>query len=237
MAIIKTKEKSLKIKKRNDFVMQALTIIAGLLSIPIFMLTKNKYITIILIFICFAKALSYAKKRKIYDYGIKGEEETAKVLDKLSNEYYVYNDIIIGTKEKGAQIDHLVLSPYGIFSIETKNMRGKIIGKEEEQEWKQEKRGQGSEIYVKQFYNPCKQSIGHLHAIENMLAHAGFNDVKVYSIVSFNNNKDTILSVQATKVKVLQTNKLYEYITSKKEKTIDDCKVNNMVKVLDKEIK
>lgn len=234
MAITKRKETSLKIKKRNEFIIQLVTIIMGLLSIPVYMITRNRYITIILIVLCFIIVLRYIKKRKIYDYGIKGEMETANELSKLNNKYYIYNDIIIGGKEKGAQIDHLVLSPYGMFCIETKNMRGTITGREEDNNWQQKKIGQGGKIYEKEFYNPCKQSKGHINAINNMLVHENFHDIKVYSVVAFNNNSDTNLKIEVNHTTVLELDKLINFILSKNEKKIDDYKLKSLVKLIDR---
>jgi|GEM_PF-6778589 hypothetical protein len=236
MAITKKKETSLKIKRRNELIIQLITIMMGLFSIPIFMVTRNIYTTIVVILLCFIIVWRYIRKRKIYDYGIKGEMETAKELSKLNNKYYVYNDIIIGGKEKGAQIDHLVLSPYGIFAIETKNMRGTITGKEEDNNWVQKKVGQGGKVYEKEFYNPCKQSKGHVNAINNMLVHQNFHDIKIYSVVVFDNNSDTKLKIEASHTTVLELDKLLNFMLSKKDTTIDDYKLKALVKVIDKQI-
>lgn len=60
-----------------------------------------------------------------------------------------------------AQIDHVVVSVYGIFVIETKNYKGWIVGNEHARAWKQ--------IIYKNtytFYNPLKQNEGHVHALQ-----------------------------------------------------------------------
>ena len=56
----------------------------------------------------------------------------------LSKEYRVYNDVLIASgKERITQIDHLILSPYGIFVIETNNYKGWICGNEYADTWTQ----------------------------------------------------------------------------------------------------
>ena len=43
--------------------------------------------------------------------------------------YQIINDVMIPDQEGGTtQIDHVVFSPFGVFVIETKNMKGRIKG-------------------------------------------------------------------------------------------------------------
>ena len=48
-----------------------------------------------------------------------GEEKVATLLRLLPKEYVVLNNVIISNGKSTAQIDHVVVSPYGIFVIET----------------------------------------------------------------------------------------------------------------------
>ena len=66
-----------------------------------------------------------------------GEKRVARKLDWLSKEYITLNDILLPTNYGTTQIDHIVVSPYGIFVIETKNYKGWIFGHENSEEWKQ----------------------------------------------------------------------------------------------------
>lgn len=72
------------------------------------------------------------------------------MLRKLGDEYLIYHDFYVEKKDgKTAHIDHVVLSKYGIFVIETKNYKGWIFGNETQKNWMQV-------IYKKKtrFYNP-----------------------------------------------------------------------------------
>ncbi|MEG2279159.1 MAG: nuclease-related domain-containing protein, partial [Comamonas sp.] len=62
------------------------------------------------------------------------------------------------------QIDHVVVSPYGLFVLETKHMRGWIFGSEKQKEWTQT-------IYRHRvrFPNPLHQNWGHIKALEHVL--------------------------------------------------------------------
>ena len=69
--------------------------------------------------------------------GKRGERRVARKLDWLSKEYITLNDLLLPTRYGTTQIDHVVVSPYGIFVIETKNYKGWIFGHENSEEWKQ----------------------------------------------------------------------------------------------------
>ena len=64
--------------------------------------------------------------KKIKDKGSIGEKIVSKKLNKLDNKYYVINDLLLATEKVTSQIDHVVISIYGIFVIETKNYSGTI---------------------------------------------------------------------------------------------------------------
>ena len=54
--------------------------------------------------------------------GQTGENKVSRILAKLpEDKYKVINDLLLKTSHGTTQIDHIVLSEYGIFVIETKN--------------------------------------------------------------------------------------------------------------------
>ncbi|MBS4955798.1 MAG: NERD domain-containing protein [Clostridium sp.] len=67
-----------------------------------------------------------------------GERKVSKALNTLdNNEYKIINNLMIITDRGTTQIDHVVISVYGIFVIETKNYKGLIFGNEYDDNWKQ----------------------------------------------------------------------------------------------------
>lgn len=58
--------------------------------------------------------------------GARGEERVSRILNNLPDQYHVFNDFIAG----GSHIDHVVVGPAGVFSIETKNWRGVVTVEE-----------------------------------------------------------------------------------------------------------
>ena len=69
--------------------------------------------------------------------GKRGEKRLHELLLTLPEGYHVFDDVILNTNRGTTQIDHIVVSKYGIFTIETKNYRGEIYGDDERQEWTQ----------------------------------------------------------------------------------------------------
>jgi restriction system protein len=66
------------------------------------------------------------------------------------------------------QIDHVVVSPFGIFVIETKNYKGWIFGSEKQREWTQQ-------IYRRKnrFQNPLHQNALHVRSLMAFLGLPG----------------------------------------------------------------
>ena len=84
-------------------------------------------------------------------------------LDK--SKYRVLNNVMISDNMGGTtQIDHIVLSKYGIFVVETKNYKGWIYGDAKSRTWTQV-------IYRKKtkFQNPFFQNYKHIQCLANTI--------------------------------------------------------------------
>ena len=114
--------------------------------------------------------------------GMVGEYYVKRELSKLDpKHYFLLNDIMLPSSghTNTTQIDHLVVSNYGIFSIETKNYTGWIFGNAYDDYWTQV-----IYYYKKKFYNPLKQNYGHVKAIEEVLRRESAS-VPIFSIIVF----------------------------------------------------
>ena len=132
------------------------------------------FISIAFVIFLFFISLNSAKIR-----GAFGEFKVKSILNTLGSNYEILNDVLIQTSNGNtSQIDHVVLSEYGIFVIETKNYKGWIFGREKAGDWTQV-------IYKRRnsFGNPVKHNWAHVYALENVLA--DFPKVKYYPIVVF----------------------------------------------------
>jgi hypothetical protein len=135
--------------------------------------------------------------------GARGEFKAAWRLSNLPSEYKVLNNINIKSGNKSSQIDHVVISPYGIFVIETKNYSGWIFGSENQEYWTQT-------IYKEKnkLFNPVKQNKGHVNALKRVLS--VYKDIKYYPIVVFTG--DAELKSITSSVPVIYKNQLRKTI-------------------------
>lgn len=105
---------------------------------------------------------------KIYYPNLRGYIGELKVRIKLNKlnkkEYIVLNDIMINIEDRTHQIDHIVLSRYGIFVIEMKNYYGLIVGEDINDKWIQYL-GKNKSY----FKNPLYQNYGHIKSLERLL--------------------------------------------------------------------
>jgi hypothetical protein len=116
--------------------------------------------------------------------GFIGEKTAALLLANLDKKKYrTINDLIIRAGGESTQIDHIVVSNFGIFVIETKNYNGWITGYESGNYWKQK-------LYKENhnFQNPIKQNEYHIKLLKSALKL--FSEVPYYPIVSFASEAD-----------------------------------------------
>jgi restriction system protein len=91
--------------------------------------------------------------------------------------YHRIDDIIVPSTNGTTQIDHVLVSVYGIFVIETKNMQGWIFGGESDSTWCQSIYG-----HTKRFQNPLRQNYRHVECLAEFL---GVDRTLLRSVVFF----------------------------------------------------
>ena len=133
--------------------------------------------------------------RKARTSGKIGEATVAGALSMLTPEYAVFNNVLLKWKSRNrvgsTQIDHLVVSPYGLFVIETKNHKGVIIGDLQNETWVQILQYAGKSF---QFRNPFFQNQGHLNTLSKQL---GIDMQCMCGIVVFSNPSVDLSNVNA----------------------------------------
>lgn len=149
-----------------------------------------------------------------------GEFKLASVLDALPDEFHVINDILLDTtkrkklrngqivkcgQETSTQLDHIIVTPYGIFVVETKNHKGMIFGDMNGTVWTQVLRGR--QHYT--FYNPLKQNAGH---IENLSKQLRIRPDKFQGVIVFTNDEADLRNVQYGCC--VRTEQLYDFLMS-----------------------
>lgn len=109
-----------------------------------------------------------------------GEKYTKDELKKLPKEYKVINNVLIEINGATHQIDHVVVSKYGIFCIETKQYNGFITGYKWDKYWI---RHLGKNKY--KCTNPIRQNYGHVKSLSELL---NIDISNIYNIVCFTGN-------------------------------------------------
>lgn len=190
-------------------------------------------------------AIFKSPKRK----GIRGEKRVDEVLSKLNSavsedlaglspEYHILDDVILKTDRGTTQIDHIIVSRYGIFTIETKNYRGDIYGDDKRKEWTQlivtdvtyARKWYKTYTYVtkNRFYNPVKQSLGHAIEIKKHLS--DFPNLWIVPIVVFA-GEATLANVES-KYDVIYLKDLRRTIMKYNKEVLSDYDVSKIIKTL-----
>lgn len=180
--------------------------------------------SMIMIVICLIILLIASKLCDIYAPQIKGywgEKHVAKVLDSLPKEQYQAINNVLMKKGDGetAQIDHIVVSNYGVFVIETKNYSGSITGSEHAQQWT---KYMGKKKY--KFQNPIRQNYGHVKTLEKVLT---LKKDDIISIIVFSQGAKLKVSC---KTPVVKNDFLKTTILSYKDARFSTEKVNELAK-------
>lgn len=117
-----------------------------------------------------------------YLKGLIGEKFVSKKLFKLDPAHYkIMDDLLLPSNGNlnMTQLDHVVVSNYGIFCIETKSYKGWIFGNANDKYWTQA-------IYKhkERFYNPLRQNYAHTKAIEEIIK-SKYPKAQILSLVIF----------------------------------------------------
>ena len=118
------------------------------------------------------------QKRKANRKGELGEFKIDFQFQSLPDEYKHLSDVMFKTTKGLTQIDHIVISPYGIFVVETKNYAGWIFGNQYDKYWTQTFPNKKN-----RFYNPIRQNYGHVQALKGILK--GYKNLKFHPIIAF----------------------------------------------------
>lgn len=192
--------KFIKTKEKSDFMLVCFSILLLLTCILLlFVLQKLKTATII---------------------GLIGENIVSRELENIVGYKKIINNIMINDNGKSRQIDHIAITEYGVFVIETKNCAGSIYGKETSSEWK---KYINHKCYIMK--NPIHQNYGHLQIVKKTLDEI---TQEVYQIIVFTSR--SVLHIES-KVPVLQEKQLCRYINTK-NKIFSQEQINLINKVI-----
>lgn len=156
--------------------------------------------------------------------GFEGEQTVIEILYRFLDreKYHFFNDLIFPENEGTTQIDHLIVSEYGIFIVETKNMKGLIYGNPYQKNWIQ---WLSSGKYP--FQNPFRQNYKHKMCIEKLL--------KIESDVYF----DVIVFMECAKFPkgqpdhVFYPNEFIEFVKSKTKTVLSGNEIDMILSAVE----
>ena len=155
--------------------------------------------------------------------GRRGEKKMAALLALLpKDKYKVINNLLLQSGGHSTQIDHVVISVYGVFVIETKYYKGWIYGGENSEMWTKNVYGHKYELR-----NPLWQNKGHIKAITKVLDDPGL--IPIHSIVAF--SRQARLKIDKS-LPVMYWGQVVPYIKRYKEPVMSEVYVNEIYRTL-----
>ncbi len=135
--------------------------------------------------------------------------------------YRPLHNLTLPTPDGTTQIDHVVVSRFGVFVIETKNLAGWIFGDERSRKWTQS-------IYGRNFpfLNPLRQNYKHLKALADL---SGLGPQCLHSVVVFVGSSRFKTAMPSN---VLKRRRLVRYMRSKTDLLLSDEQVEHVVSTL-----
>ncbi len=134
------------------------------------------------------------------------------------NIYHPIHNVTLPTLDGTTQIDHIFVSQFGIFVVETKNMKGWIFGGEKQKQWTQT-------IFKNtyKFQNPLHQNYKHVKALEAAL---NIPPEIIHSVVVFTGDSTFKTPMPAN---VFNGGGYGKYIKSFGEPVLSEAEVNKVV--------
>jgi hypothetical protein len=160
--------------------------------------------------------------------GLNGERKVAEnISSKLGNEHALFNDVMLKDGQHKGNIDHIIVGPRGIFTIETKNIQGAVSVNGDD--WKGAHR------------SPSLQAKNHARRIYNILINFKVLDreIPLVNAVVVLSSKKTILTINRSPdwCKVIQIkdqadNSLYDYVMQHEEIVFSTEEIETIIQYL-----
>lgn len=135
--------------------------------------------------------------------------------------YRALHNVTLPTLDGTTQIDHIIVSRFGIFVLETKAMTGWIFGGENQARWTQK-------IFHSsyRFQNPLRQNYKHIKALEAAL---GGPSSSIHSVVVFVGDSTFMTAMPAN---VTQGFEFINYIQSFRDPILSDSQVQDALAMI-----
>lgn len=154
--------------------------------------------------------------------GMLGEYIVNRALSELPNpEYTLVKNVTLPTEDGTTHIDHILVSKYGVFVIETKNMKGWIFGSVKQRYWTQK-----IFRHTFKFQNPLHQNYKHIRVLESLLTLPSDHFHSVIVFVGENRFKTSLPD------NVLKVNGCVNYVRGFDDVILTQAQCNQVLKKL-----
>ena len=171
------------------------------------------------LYLLFALALTigygfgrYHARYRTSNFQNSGEALVSRTIESNFNtpDYHLLNHITLTLEDGTTQIDHILVSRFGVFVIETKNYSGWIFANAKQATWTQV-------LFHKKFkfQNPIFQNMRHVNAVKNTLDFLQPNHIK--SLVVFTGDAKFKTDVPT---EVFTVSKLVKYLRSQNDEVM-----------------
>jgi hypothetical protein len=133
--------------------------------------------------------------------------------------YHLIKNVTIPADEGTTQIDHVIVSRFGVFVVETKNLRGWIFGKEGDAYWTQK-----IFRHSEKFQNPLRQNYKHTKTLGEILH---IPDDKMRSVIVFTG--DSTFKTEMPE-NVTRPRGYIQYIRSKTNRVLTEGEVEQIIR-------
>lgn len=135
--------------------------------------------------------------------------------------YNRFHNVIIPASNGTSQIDHILVSEYGIFIVETKNKGGWIFGSEDQANWTQT-------FYGKKysFQNPLRQTYRQKKILAEFLS---INESYIHTVVYFVGD----CKFKTQRPSNVLTSRLGKYIKGFSDKLLSEDQINQIIRKLE----
>ncbi|NVK04465.1 MAG: NERD domain-containing protein [Flavobacteriia bacterium] len=161
------------------------------------------------------------KRARAVAKGKLGELKVQRILKRLPRrKYKIFNDVLIGNGGRYSQIDHVIISQFGIFIIETKNYNGWLFGSDRYKYWTQTLGRKKFKIY-----NPVWQNNAHVRAMKSLGRE--FSSATYHPIVVFAGNAK--LKKIDTQSELVYIRNIRRHLKLYREKALSEQQVARLV--------
>jgi len=149
----------------------------SILDLAVQVFLKSPFLVTVIVLVVIVSSIVPLFKGRIKGYA--GEQFVRFWLSLFlsKKKYQIIHNVTIPSRDITTQIDHLILSEFGVFVIETKNKSGLIYGGEHDKNWTQKIGRRTHKIQ-----NPIHQNYGHIKALSYQLkvAEKNFHSLVVF---------------------------------------------------------